>query len=446
MDKGKSSHPDKKLGNAVKSADYGFFHQKPGQIRDINISLESSFFSMLQDFSKEKKMFFSLPKQYLDYKPPKLHRGKTSWYISYYVKHPETGRLRLFRVKVNHIKPVRERIQAAKEIMAGLQERLALGWNPLLERVAPRASSPAFQVFDTYIRVKEKEMEAQSMHTYRSYVRVFRQWLQGAGFTDQTLICSINETVARRFMAFLEEDKGVAPRTYNGYLSFLVTFFDWMRDKGYVQDNVFQKIQRKPKRLMKKKRRMLTDAELGKLYAFLDESNPEYLAVCLLCYCCFMRPKEIALLKCRDIDVRKQLVHVRPEIAKNDNESFRTIPDAMMPVIRRLDLSNPGMFLFGAHPGEGGNFTPGWKPTAKKKFSDYWASTVRDACGFPMDVQFYSQKDTGITNMLGEGTAINLVQQQADHSSVAMTALYVGHTATAADELKKSSILKIESK
>lgn len=444
--KGKSSHPDKKPGNAVKSADYGFFHQKPGQIRDINFSLESSFFSMLQDFSKEKKMFFSLPKQYIDYKPPKLHRGKTSWYISYYVKHPETGRFRLFRVKVNHIKPVRERIQAAKEIMAGLQERLALGWNPLLERVAPRASSPAFQVFDTYIRVKEKEMEAQSMHTYRSYVRVFRQWLQGAGFTDQTLICSINETVARRFMAFLEEDKGVAPRTYNGYLSFLVTFFDWMRDKGYVQDNVFQKIQRKPKRLMKKKRRMLTDAELGKLYAFLDESNPEYLAVCLLCYCCFMRPKEIALLKCRDIDVRKQLVHVRPEIAKNDNESFRTIPDAMMPVIRRLDLSNPGMFLFGAHPGEGGNFTPGWKPTAKKKFSDYWASTVRDACGFPMDVQFYSQKDTGITNMLGEGTAINLVQQQADHSSVAMTALYVGHTATAADELKKSSILKIESK
>lgn len=444
--KGKSSHPDQKPGNAKISADYGFSYQKPGQIRDINFSLESSFFSMLQDFSKEKKMFFSLPKQYVDYKPPKLHRGKTSWYISYYVKHPETGRFRLFRVKVNHIKPVRERIQASKEIMADLQERLSLGWNPLLERVAPRASSPAFQVFDTYIRVKEKEMEAQSMHTYRSYVRIFKQWLQGAGFTEQTLICSINESVARRFMAFLEEDKGVAPRTYNGYLSFLVTFFDWMQDKGYVQDNVFQKIQRKPKRLMKKKRRMLTDAELGKLYAFLDETNPEYLAVCLLCYCCFMRPKEIALLKCRDIDVRKQLVHVRPEIAKNDNESFRTIPNSMMPVIRRLDLSNPGMYLFGSHPGEGGNFTPGWKPTAKKKFSDYWASTVRDACGFPMDVQFYSQKDTGITNMLGEGTAINLVQKQADHSSVAMTAIYVGHTGTASDELKKSSILKIESK
>ena len=48
--------------------------------------------------------------------------------------------------------------------------------------------------------------------------------------------------------------------------------------------------------------------------------------------------------------------------------------------------------------------------------------------------------------MLGEVTAINLVQQQADHSSVAMTAIYVGHTGTASDELKKTSILKIESK
>ena len=446
MERGKSSHPDQNLVTDENTGGYEVFSSQTGQKRVNHFSLETSFYSMMEEFSKEKKMLFSLPKQYIDYKPPKLHKGQTSWYISYYVKNPETGCFKLFRVKVNHIKPVRERIQAAKEIMAAIQEKLSLGWNPLLERIAPKASEPAFHVFDIYIRVKEKEMEVQSMHTYRSYIKIFRTWLESKGFTAETLICSITEALARRFMAYLEEDKGVAPRTYNGYLSFLVTFFDWMQDKGYVQDNVFQKIQRKPKRLMKKKRRMLTDAELGKLYAFLDEANPEYLAVCLLCYCCFMRPKEIALLKCRDIDIRKQLVHVRPEIAKNDNESFRTIPDAMMPVIRRLDLTNPGMYLFGAHPGEGGNFTPGWRPTAKKKFSDYWASTVRDACKFPIEVQFYSQKDTGITNMLGEGTAINLVQQQADHSSVAMTAIYVGHTGTASDELKKTSILKIESK
>ena len=383
-------------------------------------------------------MLFSLPHAHLDYVPPKLHRGKTSWYISYYVKNPATGKLKLFRVKVNRYHNQKERIQAAKEIMAGLQERLALGWNPMVSKAAPMATVPAFQVFDTYLRVKMKEMEKQSYATYASYVRIFRGWLESQGCTGTTPISAITEGTARQYMNYLETEKSVSPRSYNNYLSFMVTFLDWMKDKGYIPANVFSGIKRKPRRLMAKKRRMLTDEELGTLFTWLQENNPEYLAVCLLCYCCFMRPKEIALLRCGDIDIRKQLVHVRAEIAKNDKESFRTIPDAMMPAIRRLDLSKKDWFLFGDHPGVRSDFRPSRVAGAKKRFSDYWAGTVRDACGFGLEVQFYSQKDTGITNMLGEGVAINLVQQQADHSSVAMTALYVGHKSTASEELKSS--------
>ena len=383
-------------------------------------------------------MLFSLPHAHLDYVPPKLHRGQTSWYISYYVKNPATGKLKLFRVKVNRYHNQKERIQAAKEIMAGLQERLALGWNPMVSKAAPMATVPAFQVFDTYLRVKMKEMEKQSYATYASYVRIFRGWLESQGCTGTTPISAITEGTARQYMNYLETEKSVSPRSYNNYLSFMVTFLDWMKDKGYIPANVFTGIKRKPRRLMAKKRRMLTDEELGTLFTWLQENNPEYLAVCLLCYCCFMRPKEIALLRCGDIDLRKQLVHVRAEIAKNDKESFRTIPDAMMPAIRRLDLSHREWFLFGDHPGVRSDFRPAREAGAKKRFSDYWATTVREACGFGMEVQFYSQKDTGITNMLGEGVAINLVQQQADHSSVAMTALYVGHKASASEELKNA--------
>ena len=383
-------------------------------------------------------MLFSLPHAHLDYVPPKLHRGKTSWYISYYVKNPATGKMKLFRVKVNRYHNQKERIQAAKEIMAGLQERLALGWNPMISQAVPLATVPAFRVFDTYLRVKSKEMEKQSYATYASYVRIFRGWLESQGCTGTTPISSITEGTARKYMNYLETEKSVSPRSYNNYLSFMVTFMDWMKDKGYIQENVFTGIKRKPRRLMAKKRRMLTDEELGTLFTWLQENNPEYLAVCLLCYCCFMRPKEIALLRCGDIDLRKQLVHVRAEIAKNDKESFRTIPDAMMPAIRRLDLSHREWFLFGDHPGVRSDFRPAREAGAKKRFSDYWATTVREACGFGMEVQFYSQKDTGITNMLGEGVAINLVQQQADHSSVAMTALYVGHKASASEELKNA--------
>lgn len=439
----KSSHPDQKPPNGLVVNNLQEFDENSRVTSGSRFFLGDSLFQALEEFSKEKKMLFSLPHAYIDYVPPKLHKGKTGWYISYYVRNPETDKLKLFRVKVNQFKGT-ERLQAARSIMAGLQERLAMGWNPIVERVAPLATTPAFEVFDRYERIKAKEMEKQSLATYLSYIRVFRTFLLGIGFLPSSSILSIGQDTARRYMDFLESERGVSPRSYNNYLSFQVTFFDWMKDKGYVSVNPFQDIKRKPKRLMAKKRRMLTDDELLTLFKWLQENNPEYLAVCLLCYCCFMRPKEIALLRCCDIDLRKQLVHVRAEIAKNDKESFRTIPDAMMPVMRQLDLSHRDWFLFGDHPGVRSDFRPARAAGAKKRFSDYWAGTVREACGFGMEVQFYSQKDTGITNMLGEGVAINLVQQQADHSSVAMTALYVGHKATAQEELKASHTVSLQ--
>lgn len=436
----KSSHPDQKPPNGLTLSELHDFPESSRVTDGSQFFLGDTLFSALEAFSKEKKMCFSLPHAYIDYVPPKLHKAQSGWYISYYVKNPDTGKLKLFRTKVNQYKG-QERIRAAKEIMAALQERLALGWNPIVENVAPLATTPAFEVFDRYERVKTKEMEKQSLATYLSYIRIFRSYLESIGFQSATSIMAIKVDMAKKYMAWLEEERGVSPRSYNNHLSFQVTFFDWMKNRGYIQNNPFLGLKRKPKRLMTKKRRMLTDAELFTLFSWLHVNNPEYLAVCLLCYCCFMRPKEIALLKCRDIDLRNQLVHVRAEIAKNDNESFRTIPDAMMPVMRQLDLSHPDWYLFGNHPGVRSDFRPAREPGAKKRFSDYWATTIRDACAFGMDIQFYSQKDTGITNMLGDGVAINLVQQQADHATVAMTAIYVGHKATASDELKKADII-----
>lgn len=437
----KSSHPDKN-GLSVKilntyTESPGFAGSNPGQ----DFSLETSLFDMLREFSKEKKMYFGLPKIYVDYKPPKLHRGRTSWYISYYVRDPDTGRFRLFRVKVNHFGSTGERIRGAKAIMADIQEKLSLGWNPIVSRFSPKASVPAFRALDSYYRVKEKEMELESLRSYKSYLKVFREWLKREGLTESTPICAVSELVAKRYMAFLEDESGVSPRTYNNYLSFQITLFDWMRDKGYVSDNVFAGIRRKPKRLMKKNRRLLNDDELNRLFSFLEHANPEFHAVCLLCYCCLMRPKEIALLTCADIDLEKQTVHVGADIAKNDSESFRTIPDAVLPAFRRLELGNRELFLFGHHPGAGANFRPSGVATDKKRFTDYWNRVIRPACGFGLELQLYSLKDTGITNMLKDGVAINLVQQQADHSSVAMTAIYVGKSPAANKQLQGIDIL-----
>lgn len=403
-------------------------------------SLQNNLYDAIQDVCKEKKIMLILPKTYIDYYPPKLHKGK-DWYIAYYVKNPSTGKMQRFKVKVNRFRTEKEKSRAAKEIIAALSERLALGWSPFLSAEQPKATVAAFDALDAFSRIKSKEMENQSLATYRSYIRVFKNWLVSQGFTEHTLICVIDKAVSIAYMDYLDERDDVSPRTFNNYLSFMVTLFDWMMEKGYVQQNFFLGIRRKPKKLIQKSRRMLTNNELAELFHWLAEEDIAYLAICLLCYCCLMRPKEIALLKCGDIDLKNQLVHVRPEIAKNDNESFRTIPDVTLPVFRALDLSRPGWYLFGGHTRNIWDFTPSDRPMNKKKISDFWNKQVRARCGFGDDVQFYSLKDTGVTNMLGANVPITFVSHQADHSSIAITAIYAGKSPNANTVLKAVNIL-----
>ena len=412
----------------------------PDQKIEAFFSLRPDLFDILQEGCKEKKIMFFKARPHVDFKPPKLHATGPEWYVFYSVRVPETGKFRRFRVKVNR-GTQKERREAARQIMAALGEKLAVGWTPLTEAATPLATVPLLEALAAFERVKTKEMRAQSLATYRSYLRVFRRWLEGNGASEATTCASFDTAAAGAFMDHLEDREDISPRSFNNYLSFMVTLFDWLIEKGYVGGNPFAKIRRKPKRLMEKKRRLLTEAELAALFSFLQEKHPEYLAACLLCYCCLLRPKEISLLKCSDIDLSRQVVHVPALVAKNGNESFRTIPSSVIPFFEKLDLSIPGNYVFGKHNGDASDFSTGRDHLEKKKFSDFWNKYVRLACGFPEEIQFYSLKDTGITRMLGDGVPISFVQRQADHSSVAMTAIYVGKSPLAVDDLKGVDIM-----
>ena len=295
-------------------------------------------------------MSFFKPTPYLDYLPPKLTESK-EWYISYSVKDPATGKMKRFRIKVNRIKSLKERRIAAKVIMARLTEQLSLGWNPILEKEAPKAYTRLYDAMDSFLKVKGKETEANSMRSYNSYIKILKNWLHEYGFKEDMYACSFTKSVALDFMNDVEDDERISPRTYNNYRAFYFGFFNWTIEKGYLTANPFSEIKKKPKKLTKKVRRTLTNEELQRLFEHLQEENRMYLVMCLLCYCCFLRTKEIALLKCEDVDLKNQIIRVDDGIAKNDNTSFRTIPDAMMPFMKDLDLTVGKHYLFAGGKG-----------------------------------------------------------------------------------------------
>ena len=385
-------------------------------------------------------MSFHNPTPYIEYTPPKLTRGKV-WYVSYYVQDPLTKKLKRMRIKVNRAKTVKEKNVMARALIGRLNEKLALGWNPLLERQAPKAYKKLFDALDTFIEAKERELEPNSMRSYNSFVRTLKKWLQSQGCDESSYVCTFTESMAMDFMNGIESNPKISPRTYNNYLLFCRVLFDWMIERSFISENPFANIKRKTKKLTTKKRRILTDEELSILWNFLEKDNPEYLAICMFCYCCLMRPKEIALLKCSDINIETQTVLVRDEIAKNDKTSTRTIPNSMLPYINALNLDNPELYLFGRHPNY--NFSPGKEAADERRIAQYWSYIVRKECHFPMEVTFYSLKDSGITNMIASGLPVSFVQQQADHSSLAMTSIYCRQSAKATEQLKGMDILKV---
>ena len=412
-----------------------------GDIR-INTGTQScqssiSLYDTLAELCKEKKMRFFKPTPYVEYLPPKLTEGK-EWYVHYSVINPATGKMVRYRNKVNRPKTVKERRQIAKLMIASISEKLALGWNPILEKEAPKSYHTLIEAMDTFLKVKTKETEENSLRSYKSYIKILKNWLTENNYPQDLYVAQFNEPAALDFMDAVEDDDRLSARTYNNYRSFYVLLWNWFIEKKYASTNPFSNIKKKPKKLTKKIRRTLDDTELKTLFTFLEKENPNYLAMCLLCYCCFMRPKEIALLQCSDIDLTNQIIHVSDKIAKNDNESYRTIPDAMMPYLECLDLSDRGSYLFSTFK----EFKPGKKKICSREIARYWNDVVRTNCGFDMDIQFYSLKDTGITNMTSLGIPLNFVKQQADHSSLAMTAIYMGNTtAKATQELKTVNIL-----
>ena len=413
-----------------------FSRDKIGSILDAP-GLSGGLYELIVELSERKKMQFFKPIPLAHYKLCKLCQGK-DWYVYYYVLDPVTGRLKRIRSKVNSVKPISARRRMAREMMAALDQRLALGWNPLLEAKTPKAFHSLFDAFDAFLAVKEKELEANSMRSYRSLVAIFRTWLEKHGFSAASYANSVKVETATQFMA--DYEMKLATKTYNNYVSFFRILFSWMVSRGYTDVDPFAAIEKKRKRT-KKNRRILTDDELLRLIDFLQRENVPYLAMCLICYCCLIRPKEIAMLRCGDIDLQHQTIHVSASISKNDKESFRTIPDDLVPVLRMLDRSRDDYFLFAEH--DGWDFRPGPKMICSRKIAKYWDQTIRPACGFGLDVKFYSLKDSGITNMLTDGVPVNLVQQQADHSSIAMTAVYVGTKANAQEEIKTAGILRI---
>lgn len=360
----------------------------------------------------------------MQYREAALYEGTKEWFVYYYAHDPASKELKRKKIKLNHIKNIRDRRAAANRIIKTINKKLSTGWSPFVTVGAEKCYAFVFEALDKWLRYREKEAETHSLRSYRSFIRKLKDQLIKHNFGPTMQMIEFTPGIGSMIMEDLREEPKISLRTWNNYLSIYGTIFNWMIEHNYTNNNPFIHIKKVPRKKLKKMRRPLTAEECLDLQRFLlDNGYTNYLAMCYLCYYCCIRPNEISLLRVKDISLSEQCVYISSEIAKNDNDSVRIIPDVAMWVFEKLNLStNKDYYLFGFDSKK--TFAPGPSRAEGREIARFWNDVIRKNLKWPLELQFYSLKDTGITQLLEDGVAPNYVQGQADHSSLAITSIY----------------------
>ena len=355
----------------------------------------------------------------VDFTPARLYQGK-EWVIQFKVRDPHTNRLRRVRYKWNQIANLQKRKTEGLKMCEGLTQKLYAGWNPLIEANAQRTFLPLKKAIDDFLAqveqsVKEKAMRPDTLRSYRSFLKNFQLWL---GYNYKKWSANqLTFDVIDKFLVHIHLERGRTARTRNNYLSFFIRLGTWFVQKKYLANNPAIDIPKLPE--SKKRRTVIPRTVRKEILAYLKENNSAYWTMALSIYYTFVRRTELTKLRVKHVNLIQQTLFVPGEYSKNGRDHVVTIPEELGgAMIMHLKKAFPGYYLFSDD-----NFLPGPTPLTPKKVSDRWAK-MRKQLELPAEYQFYSLKDTGITEMLRMGIPPIVVRDQARHHDISVTDLY----------------------
>lgn len=350
---------------------------------------------------------------------------RTGFYIEYYILDPLTDSMlrRTIQLKrlLKRYRTARERQLAAQKVADEINVKLSGGWTPLHESEDGRLYTPIAELRDKFLSAKEREgVRSTTMTNYTSYTRLFLEWCEDTGRAKKYSGTFLRAD-AVRYMDYVME-KGNGNRSYNNTVKALRCFFNWSLEHCYCRENPFEKIKLLPKQ---RKKRILIDKETRRRITdyFLNE-KPQMLLVAMLVYSSAIRPKEIANIQLKHIHLDRHYILIEESNAKNHKARCATITNEITQIIKPLlqRYEDANYYLFGT----GKQMEPSARPARNNYFAKNW-NKMRQELGLPMEMQLYSLRDTGLTDLLHSGVDQLTVQHHADHSSLAIQNIYTDH-------------------
>ena len=372
---------------------------------------------------------------YVDYKPAVLQKGQNNqWRIVFFAKVPAQNEFKRFRKRVPPLSPTREREKYAKKMIAAINQKLDNGWSPFYEDTNVKYKSVEYCA-ELFLKMQQREVEegvkrTDTLRSYKSFLDLFLKYLKDKKLMLKFVI-EIDTYIIQNYLDFLFFEKRNSARTYNNHLKFLNTFFLWCKAKSFINANPAESI--KPKAKLQKKREVLADEVKAKVRT-LHDTNFHYYVLCMLTYYCFIRRTELTKLKVGDVYLHGGYIVIDGENSKNRKTESVTIPDVFLPDLAlHLSKAKNSDYLFSAN-----KFKAGPTPITPKKISDEWAK-FRKLHKFDSKYQFYSLKDTGITDLLNSGIPAIKVRDQARHYDLKITESYTARNKFADETVRAAT-------
>lgn len=363
------------------------------------------------------------------YLPARLSSGKV-WFVEFYAFDPVSGDMRRKRIRINRIKNKRERKAYALDLIKHINEQLAAGWNPWINRDIETYSdfTICLDSFEENLTkfVNSGYYREETYRGYKSHLQNLRDYTTKTAPISYTF--QFDKKYVSRFLDHIFIERDNKAQTRNNYLAFLKVFVKHLCQKGLLDKDVTEGIPMLSRKLYSKTRTVIDEPSLKRIHRHLHDHDRHFLLACLIQYYCLVRPVEMTRLRIGDFNVKKSTLTLRKETTKNRKTQTVTVPRLIWELMLDLGIFNHSSdeFLFSD------GLLPGSRQIDTVNFRHRW-DALRKELKLPKEYQFYSLKDSGITDMLRAKVANISVRDQARHSSLSVTDLYTPHDGDDAD-------------
>ena len=340
--------------------------------------------------------------------PPVLHDKPGNTYLEYYTG----GERHIMRLNA-HKKRLSQREFAA------LVRRLTAQIRADSERLSAMERERIGDMLRTWCAEKTKELRPDTMRSYSSFSMIFGEWCRRRGLV---YIDEVTRRGAALYMDYVYNERNGSVITRNNHMKMARAFFGWCRERGMELENPFSLI--KKKREGDKRRILIPGDERRRIAEYLAGRDDAMLCVCRLVFTSLIRPKEIGLIRLRDVSFEDHCIVIPGANSKNHNTRHAAISPEIERYIAEVADGSPGdWFLFGRGRGV---MRPGPVQAGTARFRKEWMK-LRAALDLPKEMQLYSLRDSGIFYLLKSGVDALSVMQHADHHDLEITTRYANH-------------------